>query len=188
MNQESRPPKSHDADRMRLIARLWTQAQPVVSALISSTVIDFHDTEDLLGQVAETVVTKACEYDSQRPFVPWAMGIARYRILQYFEQRRAGRRVDFDDETLGLLAEAHAEMAEETSARLAALRQCIGQLQGKSHRVLEMRYLHDHRPGWIAEKMGMTPGAVWTMLHRVRKILADCIEHRLADQAQGGKS
>ena len=175
MTDESRPPTSQDADRLRQIARLWTQAQPVVSALIGSTVIDFHDAEDLLGQVAETVVTKACEYDPQRPFIPWAMGIARYRILQYFERRRTD---GFDDDTLGLLAEAHSELAEEAPAQLAAMRQCLGQLQGKSKRVLEMRYLHDHRPGWIAEKMGMTPGAVSTLLHRARKALAECIDRR----------
>lgn len=187
MNNEIRPPTSHDADRMRQIARLWTQAQPVVSALISSAVIDFHDAEDLLGLVAETVVTKAGEYEPQRPFVAWAMGIARYRILQYFERRRTDRHVGFDDETLGLLAEAHCELAEEASARLAALRTCLGQLQGKGKRILEMRYLHDHRSGWIAEKMGMTPGAVWTLLHRVRKALAECIDRRLVAQAHGGE-
>jgi RNA polymerase sigma-70 factor, ECF subfamily len=187
MHDEIRPPTSQDADRMRQIARLWTLAQPVVSALVSSTVIDFHDAEDLLGQVAETVVTKACEYDPQRPFTPWAMGIARYRILQYFERRRADRHVGFDDETLGLLAETHCELAEEASARLAGLRQCLGQLQGKSKRVLEMRYLHDHGPSWIAEKMGMTPGAVWTLLHRVRKALAECIDRRLAARTEGGE-
>ena len=171
---------------MRQVARLWTQAQPVVSALISSTVFDFHDAEDVLGQVAETVITKAGEYDAQRPFLPWAMGIARYRILQYFERRRAERHVDFDDETLELLAQAHMEVADEAPVRLAALRQCLNQLQGKSQRVLELRYLHDHRADWIAQKMGMTPSAVWTMLHRIRKALSDCIDRRLAGQSQGG--
>jgi RNA polymerase sigma-70 factor, ECF subfamily len=187
MNNELQPVTSQDADRMRRIARLWTQAQPAVSALIGSTVIDFHDAEDLLGQVAETVVTKADEYDASRPFIPWAMGIARYRILQYFERRRADRHVGFDDETLRLLAESHSELAEGAPARLAALRQCLGQLQGKSKRVLEMRYLHDHGASWIAEKMGMTQGAVWTLLHRARKALADCIDRRLAALAQGGE-
>jgi RNA polymerase sigma-70 factor (ECF subfamily) len=187
MNDEIPPPTSHNADHMRQIARLWTQALPAVSALIGATVIDFHDAEDLLGQVAETVVTKACDYDPQRPFIPWAMGIARYRILQYFERRRTDRHVGFDDETLGLLADAHCELAEEAPARLAALRQCLGQLQGKSKRVLDMRYLHDHRSNWIAEKMGMTPGAVWTLLHRARKALAECIDRRLAANTQGGE-
>jgi RNA polymerase sigma-70 factor, ECF subfamily len=178
-------PVNH-ADRMRQIARLWTQAQPVVSALIGASVINFHDAEDLLGQVAETVVTKACEYDPERPFTPWAVGIARYRILQYFERRRADRHVAFDEETLGLLAEAHCELAEEAPARLAALRQCLGRLRGKTKRVLEMRYLHEHSPGSIAEKLGTTPGAVWTLLHRARKALAECIGRRLEAFTQGG--
>ena len=41
---------------------------------------------------------------------------------------------------------------------------------------------------WIAQKLGMTPSAVWTMLHRVRKSLADCIDRRMAGQAHGGSS
>ena len=161
-------------------------AQPVVSALISSTVIDFHDAEDLLGQVAETVVVKAHEYDPQRPFLPWTLGIARFRILQYFEHRHSDRHVAFDDQALELLAQAHIDLIDEAPTRLAALQQCMGQLRGKSQRVLEMRYLHDHRADWIAQKMGMTPSAVWTMLHRIRKSLAGCVERRLAGNVEGG--
>ncbi len=61
----------------------WTKAQPVVAAYISSLVPDFHDAEDILHQVAVTLVQKFDQYDRQRPFVAWAIGIAKYEVLKH---------------------------------------------------------------------------------------------------------
>ena len=170
-------------DRAVQIARLWSKAQPVVGAMMAGAVVDFHDAEDLIAEVAETVVRKFDEYDPLRPFVPWALGISRNLILRYYERRAGERRVYFDEQTLQLLEVAHLETAHEAPARLAALQHCIEAVRGKSRRVLELRYMHDLKPDAVANALGMSRNAVWVMLHRVRNALRDCIEERLAAES-----
>jgi DNA-directed RNA polymerase specialized sigma24 family protein len=82
---------------MLLLSRLWSEAQPVVAAMVAGAVVDFQHSEDLVSQVAETVVMKFDEYDRSRPFTPWALGITRNMILRYYERRAGDRLVFFDD-------------------------------------------------------------------------------------------
>ncbi len=172
--------------RMRQMARLWSKAQPAVAAMVAGAVVDYHDAEDLVAEVAELIVMKFDEYDPSRPFLPWALGIARNLVLRYYERRAGERCYRFDERTLDLLAHAHMETADEIPARLAALRACVQSIRGKSRQVLDMRYVHGLKPHAIAEALGMTRNAVWVMLHRVRIALADCIRQRLP-QGVGGE-
>lgn len=76
-------------DAAEELAMHWTKAQPFVAAYITSLLRDFHRAEDVLQQVAVILVRKFGEYDSQQPFLPWALGIARLETLK--EQRREAR-------------------------------------------------------------------------------------------------
>ena len=176
-------PNNAAEDRMVHVARLWSQAQPIVGGMIAGQVPDFHDAEDLVGQVAEAVVRSFHEYDSSRPFVPWALGIAHNLVLRHYQKQSRERHTYFDEPTLQLIASAHLAAADELPARMAALRDCIQAIQGKSRRVLEMRYMHGLKPEVIADALEMKRGAVWVVLHRVRNTLKECIERKLAREA-----
>ena len=91
-----RQPVSGVSADMLLLSRLWSEAQPVVAAMIVGAVVDFQHAEDLVSQVAETVVMKFGDYDRSRPFVPWALGIARNIVLRHYERRAGDRLVFFD--------------------------------------------------------------------------------------------
>lgn len=171
-------------DRMVHVARLWSSAQPVVSAMIAGTVFDFHDAEDLVAEVAETAVRKFDQYDPTRPFAPWALGIARNLLLHYYQRRSDRRQAYLDDQALESIASAHLEIADELPARQAALQECIQAIRGKSRRVLEMRYGHDLKPEAVADALNMSRNAVWVMLHRIRTALRNCIEHKLTQAKQ----
>ena len=61
----------------------WIHAQSSIHAFILSSVGKFADSEDILQQVALDVSASFKKYDSQRPFMPWAMQIAKRRIADY---------------------------------------------------------------------------------------------------------
>lgn len=170
---------------MLLLSRLWSEAQPVVAAMIVGAVVDFQHAEDLVSQVAETVVKKFGEYDRSRPFVPWALGIARNIVLRHYERRAGDRLVFFDDRTLTALAVAQEEVASEAAERLALMRQCLAEVKGKTRRVMEMRYLHGLKPAAIGRALDMTSNAVWVMLHRGREAVARCVQLKLAAAGEG---
>ena len=178
-------PDPHQA-QMLLLSRLWSEAQPVVAAMIAGAVVDFQHSEDLVSQVAETVVMKFDDYDRSRPFTPWALGIARNIILRHYERRAGERLVFFDDRILSAMAIAQEQVAGESAERLAAMQKCLAQIKGKTRRVMEMRYLHGLKPAAIGHSLDMTTNAVWVMLHRGRDAVSKCIGRTLmATEGEG---
>ena len=68
----------------------WVQAQPLVLSFIASLVPDFKEADDILQNVALVTTRRFAEYDRQRPFVAWAIGIAKDEIENY--RRKKGKR------------------------------------------------------------------------------------------------
>jgi RNA polymerase sigma-70 factor (ECF subfamily) len=149
---------------------------------VLSLVPDFHQAEDILQQVAVVLVRRFHEYDSGRPFLPWALGIAKNIS---FECRReiAKTRVSLLDDELIDAVQAEFEADLEISASIhKALRNCLRQQQGRIREALRLRYAHDLKPQDVAQRMGINPGAVRVMLHRARESLRICIERSLAQK------
>ncbi len=170
---------------------LWTKAHPLVFAFIRTTIRDFHRSEDVMQEVAATVAEKFDQYDRTRPFPPWAIGIARNKVLACLRKHTSDRHV-FDDETVGKIATVYGDVGEELSDMRSALEVCVSKVQGRARMLLEMRYLRDQTPAAISKAMGMTTNAVSVMLHRVRQALKECIQRQLdsgqipLDTPQGG--
>jgi RNA polymerase sigma-70 factor (ECF subfamily) len=176
--EEFEPARHLAADSRQALAAHWVKAQPVVAAFIGSIVRDSHRADDLLQEVARISAVKFDEYDSSRAFTSWVLGIARFEILRF--RRAQGRsRVMFSDSLLENLIEDFREQSEDSEDRRKALRDCLDSISGRRRIVLEMRYQRDLRPPEIAERLGITPNAVLVLLHRTRRILADCIGRRL---------
>ena len=49
----------------------------MVAAFVLSIIPDFHQAEDVLQQVAVVLVREFGQFDTSRPFLPWALGIAQ---------------------------------------------------------------------------------------------------------------
>lgn len=164
-------------DKTRQATRLWTLAQPVVSAFVSSVVRDFRDRDDVLQEIAVAAIESFDRYDPQRPFVPWVMGLARNQVGRYLRQRRRDRLV-FDDETVQFLADAFTEVPHEQTRKLDALSECLKLVKGRPRQLLQLRYRDDIKPASIAEQVGMSPNGVAKALQRVREQLRDCVDRK----------
>jgi RNA polymerase sigma-70 factor, ECF subfamily len=159
--------------------RLWTKAQPVVSNYVHAMVLNFHDAEDLLQDVAVIVMRKFEQYDSSQPFNAWAMGIAKLEII-YRRRQGAHAPGKIPIETMDKLAALYEQMAPELEARTEALRRCYQQLQGRARELVKLRYEQAQKPGDIAIQLKMDSGAVRVALNRVRSILQECVERNVA--------
>ena len=158
--------------------RHWTKAQPVVSAYIGSMVPDFHQAEDLLQSVAVVLLRKFGEYDERRPFVGWAIGIAKNEILSS-RRTHARSSLSFHPELLDAVAAAYEEMSPEVSRRARVLQECLDKVDGHAWRMLRMRYEKSMKPGEIAARLGVAAGNVRVTLSRLRSSLQDCVDRRL---------
>ncbi|MEI8381365.1 MAG: sigma-70 family RNA polymerase sigma factor [Planctomycetota bacterium] len=164
----------------RQAARQWTVAQPVVSAFVTSVVRDFSARDDVLQEVAVAVIESYGRYDTSRPFVAWALGIAHNHVGLYLRRMKRDRHI-FDEETVSQLAAAFSEVSTEQSMKLDRLSDCLKGLDGRAKQLCEMRYQQDLKPAAIADVVGMTANSVAKALQRIRDQLRLCIEQRTTE-------
>jgi len=172
-------------EQTRQATRLWTLAQPVVSAYVVAVVRDFSARDDVLQETAIAVMESFDRYDPERPFIPWAMGIAQNQVRLYLRRKQRERLV-FDDDLLQRLADGFAATPSEELHTLSFLRGCMDQLDGRARELCELRYGTDLKPAAIATAVGMTANTVSKSLQRIRDQLRACIERKAT--LEGGMS
>eukprot|EP00475_Leptophrys_vorax_P029479 TRINITY_DN43339_c2_g1_i1.p2 TRINITY_DN43339_c2_g1~~TRINITY_DN43339_c2_g1_i1.p2 ORF type:complete len:180 (-),score=5.87 TRINITY_DN43339_c2_g1_i1:16-555(-) len=148
--------------------RLWTVAQPVVSAFVTSVVRDFAARDDVLQDVAVAVMETFDRYDSERPFTAWALGIAQNQVRLYLRKRERDRLV-FDDDLIVAMASTFEATTPERLRPLDFLKDCLTGLQDRARQLCELRYGQNLKPAAMAESTGMTANSVAKALQRKRK-------------------
>ena len=156
----------------------WTLAQPAVSAFVHALVLDRSERDDVLQEVAMAVLESYGRYDPSRPFLPWALGIARHVAAESLRRRRR-RPVLLGDAAAEAFAGAVAEVAEAERDRLPHLSHCIQELDGRAREICDLRYRQDLAPSAIASMLGIQPNTAAKALQRVREQLRECIERRV---------
>lgn len=164
---------------IRESARLWTLALPTVSAFVTSLVRDFQDRDEVLQETAVAVMESFERYDPTKPFVAWAIGIARNQIFLLLRRKERGRLV-FDTEAVEALAEAFVEGPTQ-EVRLDFLVECMDTLERTAREMCRLRYEQDLKPAAIGERLGMAPNAIAKALQRIRERLRDCIQRKAVE-------
>ena len=157
----------------------WLDAEPSVSAYVFASISSFHDAEDVVQRIAQELARRFDEYDSNRQFVGWALWIAKSRVIDFYRAQDRTQ-VVFSDELLGRLADTIVKQADGRSHRREALEACLDELPPKSRRLLDLRYVEELSADEMAQETGSTSGSVRVLLSRVRSVLANCIQRRLA--------
>ncbi len=161
------------------MAAQWTGAQRAVAAFVRTLVTDFHQSEEVLQRVAVTMVRKYEQYDSSRPFVAWAIGIAKLESLMFLREQGRDRLV-FDDALVDRIAESHEQAEEEPTPTFQFVTECVEELDGRARQAIQFRYGCDLKTAEIAEKMEISDGAARMLLSRARTLLRKCLESRIA--------
>jgi RNA polymerase sigma-70 factor (ECF subfamily) len=165
-------------DQNKILARHWLCALPAVQTYVAAFVVNPADVDDILQSVAMTVVDKFGEYDSSRPFVNWAIGIARNLVL---DRRRlyARSRLIFSEQAMKVVEQAAIEVGCEYDQRAVALRQCLSEISEESQQLIRMRYEQNVSVQVIADQLGRRANTVSMSLTRIRRALRDCVQGRL---------
>ncbi len=175
--------KPMQSDVAEKFAVLWVGAQPTLTTFVRSLLPDFQQTEEVLQRIAVALVRKFDQYDPDRPFIAWAIGVAKYEVLYYRRERATDRHL-FNDEIVEGIALSYQRFAEEADPFREALERCLEKVQGRAKRALKLRYGKGLSSPAVADEMKTSAGAVRMMLCRVRQMLKDCIEERI--QERGG--
>ena len=158
--------------------QLMVEAQCSLFAFIFSLVGDSETANDVLQEANLVLWEKESEYDTSRPFRPWAYKISYLQVLSHRE--RAGRdRLVFDDELIHRIAGGFPTENDSADERRDALNKCVQQLKSRESQLVRMRYFQSMSLSAIAAQCGMSLSSVKVALYRTRKMLADCVERKL---------
>ncbi len=159
------------------VARYWTLAQPTVSAYVTSIVCDFRDRDDVLQEIAVSVIDSFESYDPSRPFVAWALGVARNKVRNYLRSRKGDRHV-FDSETIEQVADVFAEVSAQSTAISNHLGECIELLDDRSKDLCKLRYQQGLSLSAMSGLVEMSANTIAKALQRIRERLRECVERK----------
>lgn len=162
-------------DHARQATRHWTIALPTISAFVGSLVRDIPARDDILQETAMAIIDSFDRYDPDKPFLPWAMGIARNQVRLY-ARRNLRSHLIFDSESIEALAQSFTNDSPVTNKKLDHLGDCLESLDDHSRTLCRLRYEKDLKPSAIGEILGLSPNGVSKALQRIRDRLRDCIE------------
>lgn len=142
---------------------------------------------DVLQETNMVLWRKAAQYDAERPFLPWALGVA-FNQVRAARTRLGREKMLFQDETTleAISADWHAGAGNQRPSDLEiAMDGCLERLPPRHREVVERHYSGGESLGAIAETLSRTANAVGVMLHRIRLALAQCIDKALDREPVG---
>ena len=60
--------------------------QPVLSGFVRGRIQNEQDAFDIVQETNRVLINKQSNYDTSRPFKPWALGVAKWQILAHFKR------------------------------------------------------------------------------------------------------
>ena len=156
-------------------ARRLLASQPRLRAYVRSMVFNAGDVDDLLQDVATIGWEKFATFDAARPFDAWLLGVARNRVLQYFETQKK-RPSALSDETLKQLEAVAYQTSEHASDLRDALENCLGKLAREDHDLVSRRYETGQTNRSVAKQLDVSESKISRALNRVYAQLLLCIK------------
>jgi RNA polymerase sigma-70 factor (ECF subfamily) len=135
------------------------------------------DAEDVFQRSCLVMWSKFSQYDSTRPFIAWAFGLARFETLNYL--RSSNRRLQFDDELINRLAVLREADAVHADRRIDALHRCVESLKNGERDLVEWVYHKERTIREFAEKSSVAPQTVYNRIAQIKRKLESCIQNRM---------
>ena len=155
----------------------WLEVQTTVSAYVRSVIPNYHDSEDVIQNIALVFVDKFEHLGTSRDLIAWSLKVARYEVANYFRAQNREKKL-FDEKAMQRIEYAYQSIHPEADEVKAALHECMKKLQGRPRTVLKLRYFRDTGIGDISRQLGISKNAVYIMLCRVRETLANCVKRK----------
>ena len=163
------------AEDRSLFMRLYVQAQAPLRSYLFSLLGRRDEMEEVFQEVSVVLWEEFQRYDQTRPFLPWALGVARIQAAKWRRQRArfAGWLEPAVEEKL---AKSFAELEDELSGRRQALGRCLERLGERAREMLALRYERGLSLQEVARRQQRTVNAVNKALAKIRRFLAECTE------------
>lgn len=170
--------------RVEGFARLFVEHRRRIQSFILTFVPNWDDAEEIEQRTAIVLWQKFEKFDPATNFGAWACQVARLEVMN-FRRVQSRARVAFSDDLVREMAIVRSTLDSTYENRSQALSQCIKTLSASDLELVRMCYgSYQMKPGVIAQHLGKSINTVHQALSRVRRRLANCVRHRIADEGR----
>lgn len=171
-----------DAEKTERLLRYWIENQARVYRYVYSLVPNETDAKDVLQSTCILMWRKATDLDLDRPFLPLAFAFALNAVRQH---RKSNRRwaARLDDSLIETIAEERGNADPEFDIRRQALDTCVGRLPAADRALLDAYYRDRVPVAELAVRLRKKLFTVYKTLHRIRRLLCECVDTRLAQES-----
>ena len=138
------------------------------------------DADDLTQETFLALARSEFAEQGPRQTNAYLRTIARNQLLM--ARRREGREISTVELAAAEEVWSASLMADDSSGFLAALADCLQQLEGRAAQAIDGFYRDRLSRDELAAKLDMKPDGIKTMLRRTREILRHCIEKHVKSE------
>ncbi|MCY2981260.1 MAG: sigma-70 family RNA polymerase sigma factor [Planctomycetota bacterium] len=168
-----------NSSRHAFFLRSFTTNEAAIRAYVRRLLPSRADTDDIMQGVALVLWAKFEQFREDGDFRSWAMGIARYEVLVWLRDRGRDRLVLAGDVAEMIADETAIDVAQLEQQRIA-LQSCLEKLTPKNRSLLLESYGSELMIQEVAANSGRSIAAFYQWLHRMRRLLLDCVQHEVA--------
>jgi RNA polymerase sigma-70 factor (ECF subfamily) len=140
------------------------------------------DADDIMQDAAVVLWEKFANLPAGSDFRAWAFGVARFEVLAWLRDKGRDRLV-LDDDVVSLMAEEAMPAEPRLEQQRHALEACLQTVRSAERELLMRAYNREARIQDIAAASGRTVPGFYQWLHRMRRLLLDCVKRTLAREA-----
>jgi RNA polymerase sigma-70 factor (ECF subfamily) len=170
-------------ERHHRFLRTYTAHEPAIRAHVRRLVPARADADDVMQDISIVLWEKFDAFREGADFKAWAFGVARFEVLAWLRDRGRERLV-LDEEVITKLAEETAVDEPRLERQREALEQCMKKVPGDQRDLLMQAYQSESRIHEVAQGSGRSVAGFYQWLHRMRKLLLECIRRALTREVE----
>lgn len=137
------------------------------------------EADDIFQETATTLWEKFSDYTPGTDFRAWALTIARFKVLKYFDAQKS-KKVLFSSDTLATLSDRLADGMPDEQEEIEILRRCVDKLEKKGRELIIMKYTRKISTKDLATQLNRSVSGLYDTLSRIHGTLVECVRRNLA--------
>lgn len=163
--------------------REFTANEPAIRAFIRRLLPYHDDANDVMQETAVVLWERYPEIERGIEFRPWAFGVARKKVLSWLRDKGRDRMV-LSEDIVNLIADASEAVDEPLDRQRELLRNCIERLRPEQRTMLMAAYAPKAKIQQVAKGSGRSVAGFYQWLHRMRRLLLECVQAEVAKAGQ----
>lgn len=138
------------------------------------------DADEVLQETNLVIWAKWQQFEEGTNFLAWARAIARLEVFR-FRRSRHHKLTLLEEGLLDQVSRRAEVISDEVDLRQEALAECMDKLRPKDRELIRLRYAPGSNGDKVAKKLGRPANSVYQSLSRIRRVLLECVQHRIAE-------